>query len=226
MNTALLPYTRPDTIEAASFAIIDAEAGPDRPLQGRAWEIARRLIHTSADFDIAAQLKLDDTAIDAGLRALRAGAPIFTDTEMARCGMTARHLGSFGIVPRCWLSLPGVADDALARGITRSAAAVERIAPQLGGSIVAIGNAPTALLALLELLKKGVPAPALVVAMPVGFVNAAESKLLFTDWCAAHAGPACIALMGRKGGSPLVAATINALARLAESRTGTDAKID
>ncbi len=217
MDVSLKPYFTAEAIEAASFAIIDREAGPDRPFQGRAWVVARRLVHTTGDFDILHHLRLDETAIEAGVAALRAGAALFTDTEMARHGMTRRHLEPLGVEPRCILSLPGAAEMARERGITRSRAAMELAGPSLAGSIVTVGNAPTALLALLEQLQGGGPVPALVVAMPVGFVNAAESKELFARWCAANPdrAPACIALMGRKGGSTLTAATVNALADLA-----------
>lgn len=220
MAHELLPIDAPEAIEAASFAIIDREAGENHPFNGRAWTIARRLVHTTADFDILPHLSIEDAAIDAGIAALRAGAALFTDTEMARCGMTPRHLEPFGITPRCLLTLPGVAERAAQHGGTRSRAAVKVAGEQLGGAIVAIGNAPTALLALMDHLQAGLPAPRLVVAMPVGFVNAAESKELFARLCAQRQvqglpAPACITLFGRKGGSTLAAATVNALAGLA-----------
>lgn len=218
MSTELLPFFTPESIEAESFAIIDREAGLNRLFQGRAWDIARRLVHTTADFDILSSLRLSEAAIDAGVNALLNGAPIFTDTEMARCGMTRRHLGPLGVQAHCLLDLPGVAERAAAQGGTRSWAAMELAREQLKGAIVAIGNAPTALLALMEHLDTGGPAPALVIAMPVGFVNAAESKELFARRSAEQGGPACITIMGRKGGSTLAAATVNALARLASER--------
>jgi precorrin-8X/cobalt-precorrin-8 methylmutase len=206
----------PDAIETRSFAIIDQEAGPDPLFQGRAWEIARRLVHATADFAILPDLRLPEAAIDAGVKALRAGAPVFADTEMARCGMTSRHLTPFGIRPRCLLDLPGVAERAAQNGGTRSRAAMELAAALLPGAIVAVGNAPTALLALVDQLRAGLT-PALVVAMPVGFVNAAESKELCVAACEERNVP-CLALMGRKGGSALAAAAINALAGLASAR--------
>jgi len=220
--SSLQPFFTPEAIEAESFAIIDREIGPARPFAGRAWEVARRLVHTTADFDILNHLYIDETAVTAGVAAIRRGVSIFTDTDMARCGMPLRRLNPFGITPLCLLYLPGVAERAAQAGSTRAKAAFELAADRLGGSIVAVGNAPTALLALTDYLQGGGEPPALVVAMPVGFVNAAESKALFVRYCeaAGEAAPACIAITGRKGGSPLAAATVNALAELAlrESR--------
>jgi precorrin-8X/cobalt-precorrin-8 methylmutase len=211
MPTRLQPCFAPDEIEARSFAIIDAEAGDPKPFTGRLWHVARRLVHTCADFDILPDLVLDDAGVDAGIAAIRAGASIFTDTEMARCGMVARRFAPFGCTVESLISLPGVAERARSTGSTRSAAAVALAGERLGGAIVAIGNAPTAVLALLDHLDKGGPAPALVVGMPVGFVNAAESKELLLERCPVPH----IALRGRKGGSTLAAATVNALAILA-----------
>ena len=214
----LLPVFEPAAIEAESFAIIDreaAQAGLTRLFHGRAWKLARRLVHTTADFDILSHLHLPDAAIEAGIAALRARAAIFTDTEMARCGMTRRHLDPLGVRVRCLLDLPGVAERAAQTGGTRSRAAIELAGTELSGAVVAIGNAPTALLALLEQLEAGLAPPALVIAMPVGFVNAAESKDLFLKYCAAHSAPPCLALTGRKGGSTLAAAAVNALAGMA-----------
>ena len=188
----LMPCFAPDEIEARSFAIIDAEAPSPKPFEGDLWSIARRLVHTCADFDILHSLVLDDHACTTGIAALRRGCAIFTDTEMARHGMTSRRLSPLGCSVTSLLSLPGVPD-------------------ALEGSIVAIGNAPTALIALMEHLDTGGARPALVIGMPVGFVNAAESKELLYE---RHDIPR-IVLRGRKGGSPLVAATVNALAVLA-----------
>ncbi len=216
----LQPAFTPDAIEARSFAIIDEEAGEPKPFAGRAWEIARRLVHTCADFDILPHLHLPDAAIEAGVAALVRGCAIYTDTEMARAGMPLRRLDPLGCTVACLHALPGTAERARERGTTRARAAMELAGDRLGGAIVAVGNAPTALLALLDHLGAGGPPPALVVAMPVGFVNAAESKELFLEQAAAltQYGPQglpCLALRGRKGGSPLAAATVNAMAEMA-----------
>lgn len=207
----LQPYFTPDDIEARSFAIIDAEAGDPKPFAGPQWEIARRLVHTCADFDILPHLHFDKGAIEAGIAALRAGCTIYTDTEMARHGMPTRRLDALGAHAQCLLRLPHVAEHAKAHNTTRSRAAVALAGDRLAGCILAVGNAPTSLLALLDHLDAGGPAPALVIGMPVGFVNAAESKEMLLQW----PGLTRIVLRGRKGGSPLAAATVNALAELA-----------
>lgn len=212
-DAALLP---PDAIEARSFALIDAEVPEPRPFSGPAWEVARRLIHTTGDTSLPADLVLPAAAVAAGVAALRAGATVFTDTRMACVGIPARRLAPLGASAVCLLDLPGVADKAAAEGITRSRAAMLLAGPRLAGSLVAIGNAPTALLTLLELLDHGLPAPALIIGMPVGFVNAAESKALLeqSPWTA-------LVLRGRRGGSPLAAAAVNALADIAGRQPAT-----
>lgn len=240
----------PAEIEKRSFAIIEQELGlapgsdnqaPARPsalarelfpasagqlpFSGAAWQLARRLVHTSADYSLLPQLHIPAAAVQAGVEALQRGAPVYTDTEMARAGMPRRRLEPLGVTASCLLYRPGVAEYAHEHNMTRSRAAFALAAAQgdLGGSILVVGNAPTALLALLahldELDGPDAPAPgtlpalpALVVAMPVGFVNAAESKELLL----ARKLP-CIAIRGRRGGSPLAAATVNALAELALS---------
>lgn len=204
---ALIP---PDDIEARSFAIIDGEIPEPRPFTGHAWEIARRLVHTSGDISLPGDLYLPDDAVRRGIQALRRGCAVFTDTRMACSGIPARRFTSLNCSVQCLLDLPGVADKAKADNITRARAAMLLAGESLSGSIVAIGNAPTALLTLLELLDEGLPAPALIIGMPVGFVNAAESKELLV-----HNGRPCLVLRGRKGGSPLAAATVNALAIIA-----------
>ena len=212
--TSIQPFHSPDDIERRSFAIIDEEAGTPKPFTGPCWDVARRLVHTTADFSILKDLSIPLASVEAGIAALRQGCTIYTDTEMVRSGIPARRLTSFGASARCLLSLPGVAERALAAGITRSRAAIELAGQSLGGSILAVGNAPTTLLALLEHLDAGGKAPALVIGMPVGFVNAAESKALLLD----RAQIPAIILSGRRGGSPLAAATVNALAVLAAQR--------
>lgn len=211
-GSLLDPAATPDAIEQRSFAIIDAEIPEPRPFQGALWQIARRLIHTAGDPDIIAQLSLSESAAQAGIKALRAGCRIYTDTEMARCGMTPRHLAALRVETRCILAQPNLAEQAKARQCTRSRAGILQIAPLWAGAIIAIGNAPTALLAVLECLDAGAPHPALIIGMPVGFVNAAESKALL-----ARSPYPQLSLQGRKGGSNLAAATVNALAVLAKS---------
>ena len=209
MSITLDPASAPQDIEARSFAIIDAEIPEPRPFAGPLWEVARRLIHTTGDVDILPHLRLDAAALAGGVAALRQGCTVYTDTEMARCGMPLRRLSPLGVTVQSLMAMP-VAEEVTARGITRSRAAMLSLRHRLAGSIVAIGNAPTALLALLELLEAGATPPALIIGMPVGFVNAAQSKALL------HRSPwPHFTLLGRKGGSPLVAAAVNALAVIA-----------
>lgn len=207
------PASLPDDIESRSFAIIDAEIPEPRPFTGPLWHIARRLVHTSGDTAIIPHLSLSLPAAQAGVKALRQGCTVFTDTEMARCGMTKKHLADLNVQTTCILSLPHIAEEAKAQHCTRSRAGILRIAPLWHNAIIAIGNAPTALLAVLECLDAGAPPPALIIGMPVGFVNAAESKALL-----ARSPYPQLSLQGRKGGSNLAAATVNALAVLAKSR--------
>lgn len=203
----------PAEIEARSFAIIDAEF-PRKPFSGHAWEVARRLVHTSGDTSIPASLYLPDAAIAAGVAAIRSGAPVFTDTEMVRAGIPLRRLERFACRVSCILAADGADKLAAGKGITRSRAGIELLGNKLEGAVVAIGNAPTALLALMELIRTKGVRPALVIGMPVGFVNAAESKELLLRLDGIHA----LAIRGRRGGSPLAAATVNALAVIAASK--------
>ncbi|MDL2266407.1 precorrin-8X methylmutase [Desulfovibrio sp. OttesenSCG-928-G15] len=201
------PASTPEDIEKRSFAIIDAEVGEPRPFSGAAWEVARRLVHTCGDLGLLADLHLPQAAVQAGISALAKGATVYTDTEMAKAGMPQRRLAPMGVQVVCMLSLVEKA----AAGSTRSRAGVLQAGRALGGSIVAIGNAPTALLALLEYMDAGGPPPALVIAMPVGFVNAAESKELLVQ----RPDIPALVIHGRRGGSAFAAATVNALAILA-----------
>lgn len=204
----------PAEIEARSFAIIDAEAGEPKPFARYAWQIARRLAHTSGDMSLLGSLHLPDAAIRAGLDALAAKAPVFTDTRMACCGIPMRRMQPLGVSVECFLAEGRIAEEAARRGITRARAGMEALGPRLQGAVVAIGNAPTALLALLDMIDAGAPRPALVIGMPVGFVNAAESKELLMRRTDIH----CLAVRGRRGGSPLAAATVNALAEILLAR--------
>lgn len=196
-------------IEALSFRIIDREAGA-HDFAPRPWSIVRRMIHTSADFDYQQTVRLHPRAIDAGIGAILAGRPIVSDTNMARAGIRKPALSRFGVEVRCYMADPAVAQEAQAAGTTRARAAVDRAVSETPEAIFVIGNAPTALLRLVELVKSREARPALIIGLPVGFVNAAESKaaLLETD-------VPYITNVGRKGGSNVAAAVVNALAILA-----------
>ena len=195
------PACTPQEIEARSFAIIDAEIPEPRPFSGGLWEVARRCVHTLGDTEIVADLRLSRDGLAAGVAALRRGCTVYTDTRMAAAGLPLRRLTPLGVTVTPLMGLPGLEEISRRRGVTRSRAGIE---------IMVIGNAPTALLALLEALNQGAPAPALVVGMPVGFVNAAQSKELLRQSPWPH-----FTLLGRKGGSAVAAACVNALAELA-----------
>ncbi|KPF96989.1 precorrin-8X methylmutase [Rhodopseudomonas sp. AAP120] len=196
-----------DAIYRQSFAIIRAEAklqrfAPDAEI------VAVRIIHASGMVDVADDIVFSGDFVAAGRAALRAGAPILCDAQMVANGVTRKRLPADNEVI-CTLSDPRVAALAEQMSTTRSAAALELWRERLDGAVVAIGNAPTALFRLLEMLAEpGVPKPAAIIGIPVGFVGAAESKEALLE-----AAPApCVVVRGRRGGSAMAAAAINALA--------------
>jgi len=207
---AVRDITRGEDIEAESLRIIEAETPEPRPYQGHEWQVVRRMIHTSADFEMLTLVRFHPRAIEAGLAALARGCILVTDTEMARAGIPDRRMDALGCTVRCLMRDPEVLALAQAAGSTRARAAVDFAVERLHPAIYVIGNAPTALLRLLEHVKAGRATPALIIGMPVGFVNAAESKALLL---AQDAVP-FIAIEGRKGGSALAASAINALAEI------------
>ena len=202
------PYEHdPAAIYAQSFATVRAEANLDRFDTGMQ-SLAVRLIHACGMVEIADRIAFSQGAYLAGHRALKAGAPVLCDCEMVGAGIIRRYLPSENKVI-VTLNDPRVPDHASAIGNTRSAAAVELWEPHLEGAVVAIGNAPTALFHLLELLDAGAPRPAVILGFPVGFVGAAESKAELAD---RPRGCEFIALRGRRGGSAIASAAVNALA--------------
>ncbi len=200
---------KPDEIEARSFAIIDQEAG-SHPYSAVQWQIVRRMIHTTADFEYVSDTRIHPKAVRSGVAALRAGATIYTDTNMARTGIRRTGLEAFGVKAVCLMAEEAIGRKALAAGTTRAEVAVDEVADRLAGAIYAVGNAPTALLRLVELIRSGRVAPALVIGLPVGFVNAAESKAALIETDVPY-----ITNVGRKGGSNVAAAVVNALVLLA-----------
>jgi len=201
----------PDEIERQSFAQIRqitdlSRFDPDQQ------QVAMRLVHTSGDPDILRDLRFSAGSVEAGLAALQHGADALCDIQMVSHGISKRYLS--GQV-HCFLNAPEVAERARQTGETRAMAAMAEWPVRLAGSIVAIGNAPTALFRLLDLLDQGAPRPALIIGMPVGFINAAESKQALWDIAPTEFQTPCITLLGRRGGSTLAAATLNALARMA-----------
>lgn len=204
---------RPEEIEKHSFEIIDAEAGA-HGFAPAEWAVVRRMIHTSADFEYLSSVRIHPRAIAAGTEAIRQGRPIFCDTNMLRTGIRARDLDTFGAEAICLMNDPEIARAARRSTTTRARAAVEAAADGMAGGIYAVGNAPTALLRLTELIVQGRARPALVIGLPVGFVNAAESKAAL-----AELELPVITNVGRKGGSNVAASIVNALILLALQNT-------
>jgi precorrin-8X/cobalt-precorrin-8 methylmutase len=200
-----------EEIYRRSFAIIREEADlTGLPVDARA--VAVRMIHASGDVALPSLLAFSDDLVTAARAALNAGAAVYADSEMVASGITRSRLPA-GNEVRCQLRDPRAAELAAEWGTTRSAAAVSLWSDGLAGAVVAIGNAPTALFHLLELVADGGPRPAAIVGMPVGFVGSAESKqaLAANAWGIPYA-----IVRGRRGGSALAAAAVNALAREAE----------
>ena len=202
-------HLRPEEIEAESFRIIDAEVGP-HAWSPAEWPVVRRVIHTSADFDYSRTMVFSADALARGIEALRQGHGIVTDTTMALAGIAKSRLDSFGIAATCLVADPVVAKVAAKLGVTRSIIAMRTAAAVPTNGIFVIGNAPTALFELLRLVREEGLRPALVVGLPVGFVGAAESKEELVREAAAYGIP-FITNQGRKGGSNVAAAVINAL---------------
>jgi len=198
----------PTQIEQNSFRLIRELTELDH-LSLHAQQVVMRVVHSVGIPSVASQVRLSDNACEAGLQALQAGAPILCDVEMVKQGITKRMISR---EPLCFLNHPEVATRAKALGETRTMAALEQWLPHLKGSVVVIGNAPTALFRLLEMIHQGAPKPALIIAMPVGFVGAAESKQALWD-CHQQLGIECITLLGREGGSAVSSASCNALLR-------------
>lgn len=196
---------KPAEIEKRSFAIITQELGTRTFPEGQA-EIIKRVIHTSADFEYADTLTFSTDVVHKAHEALRAGATIVTDTQMALAGINKTMLASLGGQALCFMSDAEVAREAKERGVTRAAVSMEHAAKLNGPLIFAIGNAPTALMRLHELIAEGMCAPALLIGVPVGFVNVVESKELFVGGDIPY-----IIARGRKGGSNVAAAIVNAL---------------
>lgn len=200
-----IEIVKPMEIEKRSMEIITAE------LNGRTWKepefsIIKRCIHTSADFDYADNVCFSENAAELGVEALRAGAHIVTDTRMAASGINKKKLAEYGGQVHCFMDAEDVAKEAQERGITRATVCMERGADLKVPVIFAIGNAPTALIRLYELIQEEKVRPALIIGAPVGFVNVVEAKELIMT-----AGVPYIVPRGRKGGSNIAATICNAL---------------
>ena len=198
---------RPQDIENKSMENIERKLG-DR---GSSWPerellVVKRCIHTSADFDYADNLVFSPGAVDTALNALKRGVTIVTDTSMAAAGINKRSASALGVEVRCFISDPDVAEEAKTRGVTRSAVCMEKAAALGRPVIAAVGNAPTALIRLRELADQGLFRPELIIGVPVGFVNVVEAKEMILETDIPH-----IVAKGRKGGSNIAAAIVNAL---------------
>ena len=205
-----LEHIRPADIERTSMGIIETElSARGIRLEEAHAAVVKRVIHTTADFDYAGNLRFTPDAVEKGVAALRGGM-IVTDTNMALAGISKPALARLGGEARCFMADPEIAAQAKAEGTTRAAAAVTRAEKLYPKAILAVGNAPTALLRAVELMEKQDWRPALVIGVPVGLVNVVESKELLLETCLRLQVPAIVAL-GRKGGSNVAAAICNAL---------------
>ena len=207
----MIKHVKPQDIEAKSFEIIAAElAEMGIALDPEKDRIIRRAIHTSADFDYAHTLCFSDGAVSAAKDLIRSGADIVTDTNMALTGINKRRLAGYGGSVRCYMADEDVAAEAKERGVTRASVSMERAAADAMASgrktIFAIGNAPTALITLREMYDEGRFKPDFVIGVPVGFVNVVEAKELILKTDIPY-----IINRGRKGGSNVAAAIVNAL---------------
>ncbi len=207
-----LEQVLPNEIEQRSFAIIREEMG-DRLLPAEQEPIIKRVIHTTADFDYANTMMFSKDSINRGLQALREGACIVTDTQMVKAGINKNVLGRFQGEVFCFMSDEDIAKKAKEMGTTRAVASVEKALSLNRKIIFAIGNAPTALIRIYELVKEGKLNPELVIGVPVGFVNVVQSKELIMTTEVPY-----IVAKGRKGGSNVAAAICNALLYMLDNK--------
>lgn len=201
----MIEKIKPMDIEKRSFEIItdilgDTRLDPENEL------VIKRVIHTTADFEYVQNLVFSDHAVQKGIEALKNGCDIVTDTQMAKSGINKTILGKLGGQVHCFMSDADVAAEAKERGITRAIVSMERAAKLPKPCIFAIGNAPTALISLYEQMEAGTLNPALIIGVPVGFVNVVESKEMIIESGVPH-----IVSRGRKGGSNVAAAICNAM---------------
>ncbi|WNG37152.1 precorrin-8X methylmutase [Archangium violaceum] len=197
-------------IEDESFSIIDNEAGPHSYSPGE-WQVVRRVIHATADFEFKELVRFSPNAITDGIRALRGGSPVLADVKMILAGLNEDRLAAYGCRTYCFISDEDVIATAREAGSTRAIESMRK-AHKLGllnGAIVAVGNAPTALLEVARLVREEGARPALVIGVPVGFVSAAESKEAVLELPVPY-----IAVRGRKGGSTIAVSIIHALLML------------
>lgn len=206
-----IEFFLPEDIERRSFEIIESELTAEIDEEKK--PIVKRIIHATADFSYEKSLKFSEGAVEAGIDAIRNGCGIITDTNMAKAGINKKALEKFGGEVYCFMADSDVSQEAAKNGTTRAAAAVDKSAGIKGPLIYVVGNAPTALIRLYEHIKNGMIMPAMIIGMPVGFVNVVESKELIMELSVPY-----IVAKGRKGGSNVAAAAVNALIYMAGGR--------
>lgn len=204
----------PTDIEKKSFEIITKELG-DIEINKEHEDILKRVIHTTADFDYVKNLCFSENAVSNAINAIENGCVIITDTNMALSGINKNALSKFGVEVKCFMSEKFIEQEAKQRGVTRAVVSMEHACKIEKPLIFVIGNAPTALIHLYELIKNGAVCPKLVIGVPVGFVNVVESKQLFINSDIPH-----IIAAGRKGGSNVAAAIVNAITYKLVKREG------
>lgn len=207
-----LENVKPMEIEKRSFEMITEELGDKKLIPGTEL-VVKRCIHTSADFDYADNLCFSENVIEKAMEAIKNGACIVTDTQMAKSGINKRALARYGGEVYCFISDEDVAEAAKKNGTTRATASMDKAASLHRPLIFAVGNAPTALVRLYELIDEGKLKPELIIGVPVGFVNVVQSKELIME-----AGAPYIVARGRKGGSNIAACICNALLYMIENR--------
>ena len=200
----------PEEIDRESLKMVQADLPRGLSLEPREHYVLCRIVRAEGDPGVAEMVRFSKGALDSGIKSLIEGAEIVTDVRMVEMGISKALLRQRGVTTRCLIDAPEVAARAQREGTTRSVAAVRELAPHMNGSVVAIGNAPTALLALLDMVDAREAAPALVIGMPVGFVACPESKEELVRRNIPY-----ISVLGRRGGSSAAAATVNALLELA-----------
>ena len=196
----------PDEIDRTSLEMVEETLVYPNDLDEHEKYILFRIVRAEGDPDIASSVRFSRNAVESGLYSLRNVKSVLTDVRMVQVGISKSHLSGSNVQTRCEIDTPGVSERAKKEGTTRSVAAIRELSDSIDGSIVAIGNAPTALLALLDLIDERKVNPALIIGMPVGFVACAESK----DELAKRDLP-FITILGNRGGSSAAAATVNGL---------------
>jgi precorrin-8X/cobalt-precorrin-8 methylmutase len=210
-KTEFKPITvQPQMIEGRSFEMITEEIG-EHTFTKEQYPVVQRIIHASADFDLGRSVVFHPDAVRAGVHAIRSGKRVVADVQMVQVGISKPRIEKFGGDVKVYISDPDVMEEAKRLDTTRAIISMRKAIKEADGGIFAIGNAPTALLELIRLIKEGEAKPGLIIGMPVGFVSAAESKEEL-----AKLDVPFITNIGRKGGSPVTVAALNALSILAE----------